>query len=358
MPDHRGTGLQTPNRFESTTPGNEAEPREAWEEEEPSPSTRFLADASVSIITRNNSPDVGFSAGVNPYRGCEHGCAYCYARPTHEYLGYSAGLDFETKILVKHRAPELLAAALSSPKWVPEPIGMSGVTDCYQPVEGRLKLTQGCLEVLARFLNPVFIITKNQLVARDADLLSQLAKHQAVSVCVSVTTLDPELRSALEPRTSPPAGRLAAIRALSQAGIPVGVFVAPVIPGLNDHEIPRILEAAAAAGAGFASYTLLRLPLAVEPIFLEWLERNQPLRKERIIAGIREVREGELHDPRFGSRMRGSGPAAERIRQLFSISRRRHGLASGPPELSVSSFRVPDEYRQTKRNSGGQLELF
>ena len=224
--------------------------------------TQFFKDHSKTVIARNDSPDVGFSASLNPYRGCEHGCIYCYARPTHEYLGFSAGLDFESKIMVKEDAPELLRAELLSPKWQPQVIFMSGVTDCYQPVERKLKLTRRCLEVLAEFRNPVFIITKNRLVTRDIDLLSELARHQAAAVWLSITTLDPELRKVMEPRTSPPAARLAAIRELAQAGIPVGVNVAPVIPGLTDHEMPAILQAAAEAGATAAGYTVVRLPYA------------------------------------------------------------------------------------------------
>ena len=213
------------------------------------PRTQFFKDHSQTIIARNDSPDVGFDASLNPYRGCEHGCIYCYARPTHEFLGFSAGLDFESKIMVKEDAPELLRAELSSPKWQPQVIFMSGVTDCYQPVERKLKLTRRCLEVLAEFRNPVFIVTKNQLVTRDTDLLAELARHQAAAVWLSITTLDSDLRKVMEPRTSPPAARLAAIRELAAAGIPVGVNVAPVIPGLTDHEMPAILQAAAEAGA-------------------------------------------------------------------------------------------------------------
>ena len=334
----RGAADNPANRFESVHLERDAE----WDpEEEPSPKTLFLKDATASIITYNDSPDVGFSASVNPYRGCEHGCIYCFARPTHEYLGFSAGLDFETRIMVKERAPELLRAELSSPKWQPQVIAISGVTDCYQPVERRLKLTRGCLEVLAEFRNPVGIVTKNHLVTRDIDVLSELARHQAVAVLVSVTTLDSDLRKVLEPRTTPPAGRLSAIEALAQAGIPVGVLVAPVIPALTDHEMPRIIAAAVEAGAKFAGCVPLRLPHAVAPLFADWLERHFPDRKEKVLNRIRSLRGGKLNDPNFGSRMQGEGIFAEQIDQMFRVACRKAGLSGHRPELSAASFRRP-----------------
>src|SRR6185436_4215658 len=242
----RGASINPANRFEEIHLERDID----WNpEEDPAPRTQFFRDQSATIINYNDSPDIGFDASINPYRGCEHGCIYCYARPTHEYLGFSAGLDFESRIMVKERAPELLRRELSSPKWKPQVIALSGVTDCYQPIERKLKLTRGCLEVLAEFRNPVGIVTKNHLVTRDLDLLQELARHNAAAVCISLTSLDTELRRVMEPRTSPPAARLAAIRALSQAGIPVGALIAPVIPGLTDHEVPALVEAAAKAGA-------------------------------------------------------------------------------------------------------------
>jgi DNA repair photolyase len=254
---HRGAAENPANRFETI----HLEPDADWNpDDDPLPRTQFLKDHSKTAIAYNDSPDIGFGASVNPYRGCEHGCIYCYARPTHEYLGFSCGLDFESKIMVKENAPELLRAELSSPKWQPQVIVMSGVTDCYQPVERKLKLTRRCLEVLAEFRNPVAIITKNFLVTRDIDLLSELARHSAASVCVSITTLDTELRKVMEPRTSPPVARLAVIRKLSEAGIPVSVNVAPIIPGLTDHEMLAILKAAAEGGAGLGR--LHRLAIA------------------------------------------------------------------------------------------------
>ena len=308
---------------------------------EPAPVTRFLVDKSRTIVAHNDSPDVGFSVSVNPYRGCEHGCVYCYARPTHEYLGMSAGLDFETKILVKEGAPELLRAALSAKSWKPQPLALSGVTDCYQPAERKLQITRRCLEVLCEFRNPAIVITKNRLVTRDIDLFKELAKYNAISVAISVTTLDRKLQRDLEPRASTPENRLKAIRALADAGIPVGVMIGPVIPGLTEHEIPAILKAAAEAGATGAGYVVLRLPFAVKLLFEQWLEDHRPLAKEKVMNAVRSLRGGELNDPRFISRMRGEGPIAENIRQLFEISKRRFGLDAVRPALSSSSFRIP-----------------
>ncbi|MEO6666996.1 MAG: PA0069 family radical SAM protein [Nitrospiria bacterium] len=336
----RGSAENPLNRFERV----ERVPEPIGDDDEqPLPVTQFLSDASKSIIASNNSPDVGFSSSVNPYRGCEHGCAYCYARPTHEYLGMSAGLDFETTIMVKHDAPELLRRELSRPGWIPQIIAMSGVTDCYQPVERRLRLTRRCLEVLADFRNPVFMITKNALVTRDRDVLAALAAHRAAAVYVSITTLDADLCGVLEPRTSRPANRLAAIAALAEAGVPVGVNIAPVIPGLTDSEIPRIVQAAADAGARYAGVIALRLPYGVAPLFETWLERNRPGMKEKVLHRIQHMRGGKLNDPRFGSRMEGDGPFAEQIQTLFAMACRRAGIASHGPELSTAAFRRPGE---------------
>ena len=314
-----------------------------------SPRTQFIKDASRSIIAYNDSPDVGFDASINPYRGCEHGCIYCYARPTHEYLGFSAGLDFETKILVKEDAPELLRKELSSPSWKPQVLAISGVTDPYQPVESRLRITRKCLEVLAEFRNPVAIITKNHLVTRDIDLLREMARFEAACVFVSVTTLDARLAREMEPRTSSPSLRLAAIEALAKAEVPVGVMVAPVIPGLTDHEVPAIIAAAAAAGAGRAGYTVVRLPYAVAGLFERWLSEHLPDRKKKILSHIRDIRGGKLNDPEFKSRMRGQGVYSEQIRSMFSLACRRAGLNTDKRELSTASFRRP---------RGSQLSLF
>jgi DNA repair photolyase len=334
----RGAADNPPNRFERIQLERDID----WNpEEDPLPRTQFLKDHTRTIITRNDSPDVGFEASINPYRGCEHGCIYCYARPTHEYLGFSSGLDFETKIMVKENAPALLREELSSRRWRPQVLAMSGVTDPYQPIERRLKITRGCLEVLAEFRNPVCIITKNRLVTRDIDLLGELARHRAVAVCVSLTTLDSDLRKVMEPRTSPPATRLATITALSQAGIPTGVLLAPVIPGLTDHEIPGLVEAGAKAGASFAGYVTLRLPHAVAPLFEQWLTTHFPEKKDKVLNRLRAMRHGKLYNSNFGERMRGEGIFADQIESLFDVARRKAGVTSGGPTLSTESFRRP-----------------
>lgn len=341
----RGSALQPANRFERLTVALD----EGVDADRPGPRTQFLRDHARSIISRNDSPDVPFDASVNPYRGCEHGCAYCYARPTHEYLGFSSGLDFESRILVKMDAPALLRAELMHPRWKPEVLAMSGVTDCYQPVERKLELTRGCLGVLAEFRNPVGIVTKNHLVTRDRDHLAELAAFSAARVLLSITTFDPALSSRLEPRASRPARRLEAIRELSDAGIPVGVLIAPVIPGLNEHEIPAILAAAADAGAKFAGYTMLRLPHAVKDVFRAWLETHFPDRVDRVLNRVRDLRGGQLNVSTFGERFRGEGPLAEEIRNLFRVSVRRAGLNQDRSTLSTAAFRRPP---------GPQLELF
>lgn len=325
--------------------------RETWTDaDDPAPKTWLLRDASRSVISRNESPDVGFDAGVNPYRGCEVACIWCYARPYHEYLGFSAGLDYETKILVKEDAPALLRKELASPRWEPRVLALSGATDPYQPAERRLRITRGILEVLAEFRNPVSVITKRELVTRDLDLLGELAAHRAAAVTLSITTLERGLQRVMEPRASVPERRLEAVRRLAEAGIPTGVNVAPVIPGLTDHEMPRILERAAEAGAVRAGYIVLRLPHGVKELFEEWLERHFPERKEKVLNRLRDLRGGRLNDPRFGFRMRGEGPYAEQIRQMFRVACRKLGLNQEPLELSTAAFRRPA--------SEGQLGLF
>ncbi len=342
----RGAAGNPANRFERLhyEPDPDVDP-----DDRPAPATQFFKDQSRTIIATNDSPDVGFEASINPYRGCEHGCIYCYARPTHEYLGFSAGLDFETRILVKEDAPELLRAELTSPRWQPKVLAISGVTDPYQPIERRLQLTRRCLEVLAEFRNPLAIVTKNHLVTRDLDLLKELASHNAAAVFLSVTTLDADLARKMEPRTSHPQGRLTAIQELSSAGVPAGVMVAPVIPGLTDHEIPAILQAVSQAGARFAGYTPLRLPYAVASLFENWLEQHFPERKDKVLSRIRSLRGGKLNDARFGSRMRGEGIFSETIAELFALACRRNGIARGGPSLSTAVFRRPGL---------GQLALF
>jgi DNA repair photolyase len=313
------------------------------------PVTQFLRDDSKTIISRNDSPDIRFESSLNPYRGCEHGCAYCYARPYHEYLGFSAGLDFETRIVVKENAAELLRAEMLAPSWVPQPLACSGVTDCYQPVERRLQITRSCLEVLRDFRNPVTLITKNHLVTRDIDLLAELAQFRAVSVFLSITTLDSGLARKMEPRASSPSFRLRAIQELSAAGIPAGVSIAPVIPGLNEHEIPQILEAARDHGASFAAFSVLRLPHGVGELFLGWMDANFPGQRPKVERKVRRMRGGRLNESNFGERMRGRGADAEIAARLFAASCRRYGLAVRAPDLSTASFR---------RAEAGQLWLF
>ena len=332
----RGTSWNPPNRFERLHLD-----RTGWlDPDDPPPETVLLNDATRSILSYNDAPDVGFDVGINPYRGCGHGCSYCYARPTHEYLGMSAGLDFETRIMVKRDAPDLLRAELSARRWKPQVIGMSGNTDAYQPVERRLRITRRCLEVLAEFRNPVSIITKSYLVTRDIDLLAELAEHDAVSVVLSITSLQNDVQRAMEPRASSPSRRLGAIRVLADAGIPVGVNVAPVVPGLTDHELPEILEAAADAGATHAGYIVLRLPHGVKDIFSEWLERHLPDRREKVLNRVREMRGGKLYDGRYAVRGRGEGPWADQLRALYRVTTQRLGLTH-PPKLSAASFRGP-----------------
>ena len=342
----RGASWSPANRFEKfhvdLTDVDLVDDDPASEEKPPRP-TQYFRDATKSIIARNQSPDVGFETSINPYRGCEHGCIYCFARPTHEYLGFSAGLDFESKIMVKGNAPRLLEAELSSPKWKPQILMMSGVTDCYQPVERKLQITRRCLEVIAKFRNPVCILTKNRLVTRDIDILTGLARHDAVVVNLSVTSLDPKLQRILEPRTSPPAARLDAVAQLRAAHIPVGVMVAPVIPGINDHEIPAIVAACAKAGAQFAGHVLLRLPWAVAPLFEHWLDEHFPERKAKVLDRLRHMRGGDkLYDSRWRKRQTGEGVFAEQIANLFEVSCRRAGFGARP-QLSTAAFRRPNE---------------
>jgi DNA repair photolyase len=305
--------------------------------------TVLLRDPTRTLLAFNDSPDLPFDVSLNPYRGCEHGCAYCFARPTHEYLGFSAGLDFETKILVKPEAPALLRRALASASWKPRVVTLGAATDAYQPAERRLEITRRCLEVFAEFRNPVAIVTKSALVCRDSDLLAELARHGAAAVLVSVTTLDPGLHRRMEPRASAPARRLEAIAALAEAGVPVGAMLAPVIPAINDHEIPRIVEAVARSGAGFASHVMLRLPHGLKQLFEAWLERHFPERRQKVLAQVMQMRGGRLNDPHFHSRMSGSGVLAEQIHALFELACRRAGLGSRTPGLSVAAFRRPRE---------------
>ncbi len=345
----RGTSTTPANRFERIQ--LEPDPAELLDSGEIAGdlehvhkvATQLYEDAARSIVRENASPDLPFRYTINPYRGCEHGCAYCYARPTHETLGFNAGLDFETKLLVKRQAATLLRNDLDRPSWQGEPITISGVTDCYQPVERRFQLTRACLLVCAEYRQPVSIVTKNALVLRDLDVLSDMARGESVHVFLSITTLDESLARIMEPRTASIASRWRAVNELSAAGIPVGIMVAPVIPGLNDHEIPEILRAGQASGARTAGWQLLRLPLAVGPIFQQWLADHRPEARERIESRMRECRGGRLNDSGFGSRMRGQGTYAEQLSAAFRTFARKYGLDRPLPALDSSQFRRPRE---------------
>ena len=348
----RGAQVDPPNRFEVIHAERD------WEQlaDDDSPierpvKTQFLVDHSRSIVSENDSPDIPFRYSVNPYRGCEHGCAYCYARPTHEYLGFNAGLDFESRILVKERAPELLRDWLARDEYVPEWIAFSGVTDCYQPCERRFELTRRCLQVAAECGQPIGIVTKNALVARDLDVLQPMAERRTVRVLLSITTLDAELARTLEPRTSSPQARLRTIRELSEAGVEVGVMIGPVIPGLNDIEIPAILQAAKEAGAVMAAYVLLRLPLTVRPVFTDWLAKALPSKKDKIESLIRQCRGGEMNDSQFGRRRLGEGQIAEQIAQTFRVFAKKQNLDRTVPPLETRFFKHPTP-------SSGQRRLF
>lgn len=353
-PKGRASHLQPLNRFERVHCERDWSDLEHDEEAIASAEmhrTEYLDDESSSIVSENDSPDIPFRYSVNPYRGCAHGCSYCYARPTHEYLGWSAGLDFESKIMVKRKAPELLRQWLARKRYVPESITMSGVTDCYQPAERQFRITRGCLEVALEARQPMSLITKNAAVVRDLDLLQPMAELKLVAVSISLTSLDPELTREMEPRTSTPTARLRAIRALSEAGVPVHVMTAPIIPGLNEDQIPELLQAAKDAGARSAAYTLVRLPTSVAPVFEEWLRRRFPARADKVLERIRSARGGRLNDPRFGNRMSGGGLWGDQVRATFRLFAQRWGLNERHEPLDTTKFRPPTP-------PGGQLSLF
>lgn len=310
--------------------------------------TEVFCDSTRTVLNEIDSPDLPFRWTLNPYRGCEHGCVYCYARPWHEQLGLSCGLDFETKIFAKPDAPNLLRRELLKPRWKGEPVVLSGVTDPYQPIEEKLRITRRCLEVFAEFGHPVSVITKNRLVTRDIDLLGELASGGLAQASVSLTTLDNRLARAMEPRASSPGARLKAIEALASAGVPVRVMTAPIIPGLNDHELPALLQAAADAGAQGAGFVLLRLAHQLKALFLDWLEREFPDRAGKVESLLRQCRDGALNDPRYGTRFRGEGPIAEQIAQTFRVFTRRYGLDGPLPKLK----------RWERKGQGVQGELF
>jgi len=297
-----------------------------WLEEPPAARIEVYEETSGSILSRNDSPDLPFTWSANPYRGCQHACAYCYARPYHEYLGYGAGTDFETKLIVKRNAAELLREAFRRRGWKRESVNFSGITDCYQPIEACYGVMRGCLKVCIECRNPAAVVTKSYLVARDADLLAELNAVARVRVFVSIPFADAAVCKLIEPQAPAPARRFQAVRRLSEAGVPVGVFIAPIIPGLNDKDVPRILEQAAAAGATSVSYTALRLPGSVEEVFIKRLRETMPLRADHILNRLRDMRGGKLSESRFGARMRGSGPYWESVRDLFEVSKKRYGL--------------------------------
>lgn len=312
--------------------------------------TTLEPERARSLISTNDSPDVPFERSINPYRGCSTGCCYCYARPSHAYMGLSPGLDFETRLFYKADAAQLLVEELARPGYVCKPITLGANTDPYQPVERRMGVTRSILQVLARTRHPVTVVTKSALVLRDMDLLSDMAHARLASVAVSVTTLDEELKRRMEPRAAAPRARLRVLRELNAAGVPAGVLVAPVIPALTDCELEDILAAAAAAGARWAGYVLLRLPYEIKPLFTEWLAEHYPQRAAHVMSLIRDMRGGRENDPRFGFRMRGTGPYALLLRSRFKLACRRLGLGSGGrDELSTRDFRPPER--------GGQLRL-
>ena len=318
---------------------------DGWYQDEivENPAETVLPDRARSVITSNDSPDVGFDVSINPYRGCSHGCIYCFARPTHSYLGLSPGLDFETKLFYKADAVKILEAELAKPRYVCKTIALGINTDGYQPLEKRLEVTRGILAVLERCRHPVTIVTKSALIVRDIDLLSSLAKDQLVSVMVSVTSLSNDIKRTLEPRTASPAARLKVIEQLTQAGIPVGVLIAPVIPAITDHEIEDILSAAKAAGAGRAGCVLLRLPHELKILFREWLAEHYPDRAKHVMSLINQSRGGKDYDSQFGTRMRGTGPYAELLRTRFDLAKRKLGFddAEERYELNTQLFRPP-----------------
>ncbi len=347
----RGARSNATSRFDSLK-------REAfddgWTPEDAAPPqlrTNVLPDKAKTIIARNTSPDVGFDRSINPYRGCEHGCIYCYARPAHAFLGLSPGLDFESRLFFKPDAAALLEAELSARTYQPRVIHIGGDTDPYQPLERDLRVTRQVLETLQRFDHPFSIITKSALIQRDVDILADMARRNLVRVAISITSLDRKLSRSMEPRAATPERRLAAVRALSEAGVPVVVMFAPCIPGLNDHEMDGVLERAAEAGAVGAGYVALRLPLESKDLFEEWLATDHPDRASRVMSLIRQIRGGKAYDARFGARMKGEGPVAQMMNQRFKAARKRYGLDNRLPDLDLDRFAKPAK-------AGDQIDLF
>jgi DNA repair photolyase len=350
-PNGRGARSNATGRYESLTREGFDDGWTELDEEPKKLRTVLHLERARRIITTNDSPDIGFDQSINPYRGCEHGCIYCYARPAHAYVGFSPGLDFESQLFFKPEAAQLLAKELSRKGYRPRPIHIGGNTDPYQPIERTLRITRQVIEVLDRFNHPFSIITKNAMITRDLDLMAPMAERRLVHAAVSVTTLERRLARAMEPRAATPERRLEAIAKLSQAGVPCAVSVAPVIPGLNDHEIEAILERAAKAGAAGAHFTVLRLPLEIKDLFREWLESERPDRASRVMSLVRQMRGGKDYDPQWNSRMSGEGPIADLIGARFRAARKRLGLDGERLSLDVGQFRVPP-------NSGDQMDLF
>lgn len=336
----RGSSFNPPGRFDRfyTEPIEDDQSFASEEDETTKIKTEYFIDHSKSALAKNDSEDLDFNYSLNPYKGCEHGCAYCYARQTHEYLGLSAGLDFETKIFVKKDAPQLLEKTFLTPSWKPEVIMFSGNTDCYQPIERKLQLTRQCLEVCLRYRNPVSIITKNGLIERDIDIISELAKLNLVKVTLSITSLKQELTKILEPRTASPLKRLQVIKKLDENNIPAGVNIAPLIPGLNEEEIPSILKEAAKHGAKYAHYILLRLPFSVKDIFLDWLQKNLPERSLKVINRIKEIRGGKLNESEFFKRYEGQGESYNVINKMFDLYCSKYNLNQKNFNLDTSLF--------------------
>jgi DNA repair photolyase len=355
---HRGARSFLPGRFESAARETFDDGWTAEEREAAHLKTTVTEERARSIVSHNDSPDVGFSSSINPYRGCEHGCIYCYARPSHAYLELSPGLDFETKLFAKTNAADLLRAALSKRGYVPSPIALGANTDCYQPIERKYRITRQILEVLAECEHPVTMVTKSALVERDLDLLAPMAEKNLVRVFVSIGTLDRDLARRLEPRAATPERRLGILQALSEKNVPCGVMVAALIPALNDRTMEQVLEAAAAAGAHEAAYVIMRLPHELKDLFKEWLAEHYPQRAEHVISIVRQLRGGKDNDPRFGTRMTGTGNYAELIEKRFEIACRRfglndHGAGRRPAELDCSRFKPPVREEETR-----QLGLF
>ena len=351
VPRGRGAVSNASGRFESRSHAAEDD---GWTTADPEPRplrTTVTAEKARVIITKNDSPDVGFDRSINPYRGCEHGCIYCYARPAHAYMGLSPGLDFESKLFFKPGAGKLLEKELSRPNYCPATVHIGGNTDPYQPQERTLRVTREIIEVMARFRHPMSVITKSALITRDIDLLGPMGEAGFARAAVSITTLDRGLARTMEPRAATPERRLAAVRQLTAAGVPVSVMFAPVIPGLNDHELEGVLQRAAEAGAFSAGYVVLRLPLEIKDLFREWLDANVPDRASRVMSLVRQMRGGKDYDAQWGQRMKGEGPIADVISQRFKIARRRFGLDKSLPPLDVTQFKVPPK-------AGDQGDLF